>query len=358
MTIRNQLTFSLLSLLFIAGFLSCEKKADKAAGIYSNGVFITCEGTFSTSNASISFYSYGTDSVYNYIFKSANNRDLGDVAQSITVHEDKAYIVVNNSNKVEMVNVSDFSEIATLTDLNSPRYLVIHNNKAYISCWGDQVISVIDINTQALIKKIPAGIGPEKMIIHDNRLFVANTNAYDYTVNDSTLTVIDLETDALVTHLNMGAHNPVDLEIDKNGKIWVLCRGKINWDTFEQSPSYLVRIDPLTLDIEKSVELFVDAHPANLSVNTAGDRLYYGIFFMKSGIYSVPVDNLNQSELFLDIIPYGFEINRMNGEFFVTHAAADFISNGSLERYSSSGKLLGNYTTGINANGIALKSAD
>ena len=79
---------------------------------------------------------------------------------------------------------------------------------------------------------------------------------------------------------------------------------------------------------------------------------------MKGGIYAISVDEPGQGELFMDVFPYGFEINSHNGEIFVTNAAADFVSNGSLDRFSASGELLGNYTTGINGNGLALKNAE
>ncbi len=356
MTFKNYLLVSLLTFVLI--LTSCNDDSSDPGEIYSNGVFISCEGTFNASNASVSFYSYNADSVINNIFKSVNNRSLGDVAQSITIHDNKAFIVVNNSNKVEVVDAHSFVEIATLTDLSMPRYLVVKNNKAYISCWGDQSVSIIDLNTLEILKRIPAGIGPEKMLIHGNKLFVANTNAYDDTIDDSTLTVINLDTDELIVNLNTGAHNPVDLEIDKKGNLWTLCRGAMNWDNFEQTPSQLVKIDPENLEVVDSYELFADAHPANLTINSAKDKLYYGIFFMRSGIFEVSVDEPGQGDLFLDVSPYGFEIIPPSGELFISKAADDFVSNGSLDRYSASGELLGSYITGINGNGMGFKNAE
>jgi len=351
--LKSQFGFPALFLILI----SCNDPAESPA-LYSNGVFISCEGTFNASNASVSFYSYATDSLYNNIFKTANSRSLGDVAQSITVYENMAFIVVNNSNKIEVVNASDFREIATITEVSSPRYLVISNDKAYVSCWGDHSIAIIDLKSYEVIKRIPAGIGPEKMIVYDNKLFVANTNAYDYTLDDSTLTIIDMNRDELLTNINIGAYNPVDLELDRLGNLWVLCRGRMNWDSFDQTPSYLVKVNPEDLKVLASYELFADAHPANLSINPDRDRLLYGIFFLRSGIFEVSVDDPGQGELFLDIFPYGFDIHQEKGELFVTHAAADFVSNGTLERYSPEGNLLESYTSGINGNGIAVTIAE
>lgn len=358
MTFKIDFSVYIFTIVMLVSTTSCEKNSSESGEIYTNGVFITCEGAFNASNASVSFYSYTTDSVYNNIFKSVNSRSLGDVAQSITIHDEIAYIVVNNSNKVEVVNANDFKGITTMTDLSLPRFLVVNNNKAYVSCWGDQTVSVFDLTHYELIRKIPAGIGPEKMLTADNKLFVANSNGFDYTIDDSTITVINLETDELITNLNTGAYNPVDLEIDKFGKLWILCRGKMNWDSFEQSSSYLVKINPDNLEVEGSYELFADAHPANLCINASGDMLYYGIFFMTGGIYRVSIEEPGQGEMLMEIFPYGFAINQDNDELFVTNVAPDFSSNGSLDRYSPSGDLLGSYITGINGSNIGFKKAE
>lgn len=61
------------------------------------GVFITCEGNFGWDNASLSFYDPAARSVENEIFIRANGMKLGDVAQSMTLHKGRGYVVVNNS---------------------------------------------------------------------------------------------------------------------------------------------------------------------------------------------------------------------------------------------------------------------
>src|SRR5690606_40906528 len=68
---------------------------------YLNGYFITNEGNFGDANASVSHVSADLNTVTNDIFKTANGKDLGDVAQSIVMHGDYAFVVVNNSNTIE-----------------------------------------------------------------------------------------------------------------------------------------------------------------------------------------------------------------------------------------------------------------
>mgnify|MGYP006197631115 CR=1 FL=1 len=64
-------------------------------------VLIVNEGTFNWNNASISLYQPGNKTVTQNTFSQANNNiPLGDIAQSITSINNKAYIVINNSNKI------------------------------------------------------------------------------------------------------------------------------------------------------------------------------------------------------------------------------------------------------------------
>ena len=130
--------------LFFVGALfltlsSCVKdqptEEEESALITSgNGVYIINEGNFQFGNASVSYYDVDTKTLKEDIYKTANSIALGDVAQSMAVLNNKAYIVVNNSSKIEVVNAQTFVSVATIAGLPSPRYfLAVNNAKAYVS---------------------------------------------------------------------------------------------------------------------------------------------------------------------------------------------------------------------------------
>src|SRR6478609_285942 len=88
------------ALLFI--FSSCKREPEEPIPVqqsYIGGVYVVCEGNYGSGNSTISFYNKGT--VANDIFKAANGRPIGDQAQSITIYKDKAYVLVQNSGKIE-----------------------------------------------------------------------------------------------------------------------------------------------------------------------------------------------------------------------------------------------------------------
>ena len=75
----------------------------------------------------------------------------------MTEHNDKYYIVVNNSSKIEIVNKTDFVSTGVIEGLAQPRYFLgIDNQKAYVSQWGanglDGSLAIIDLSDNSVTK--------------------------------------------------------------------------------------------------------------------------------------------------------------------------------------------------------------
>src|SRR5688500_15237380 len=103
-------------------FSSCDDDDSQPKGKFEDGVFVVNEGNFQDANGTISHVS-SDGTVTQDLFGSENNGlALGDVVQSMTIDSDFAYIVVNNSNKMEVVNANTFVAEYTLKNLLLPRY--------------------------------------------------------------------------------------------------------------------------------------------------------------------------------------------------------------------------------------------
>ena len=112
MKTNNLITIILCAILFA----SCQNDSispNNLAGLYENGYFVTNEGNFGTGNGSISYVSENGN-VENNIFSQINSFQLGDVVQSMNIIDEKAYIVVNNSSKIEVANIDSMNSIATI----------------------------------------------------------------------------------------------------------------------------------------------------------------------------------------------------------------------------------------------------
>jgi hypothetical protein len=311
---------------------------------FKSGIFVVNEGNFNWGNASVTYIDRTTGDDYNNLFQTVNERPLGDVAQSMKTFNNKGYIIVNNSNTVEVVSLDDFKSVASIKGFSAPRYLeVIDSSKAYVTNMkGD--ISVVDLNSSQITKTIPTGEWTEAMIRYQSYIFVTCVGKFSEstTKRKAKLLVINTKDDRIVDSIQTGKE-PLGIVIDKKEKIWVLSTG--GWDNVE--PATLIRVNPDLMQVEK-VFVFPASQsvPSRLSINPSGDTLY----FLKNGVFQMPVTAGDlPSDPFIQAggkLFYGLGIDPANGTLWTTDAV-DYVSNGKAYHYSqSSGTLIGSFETG------------
>jgi YVTN family beta-propeller protein len=320
--------------------ISCKKDtpADETPADLTkdHGVFIVNEGNYLWSNASVTYYDF-TDATYkDDIFNEVNHRPLGDVAQSLSVANGKAYIVVNNSNKIEIVDLASFASVGVITGLTSPRYfLPLTASKAYVSDLYCNSVSVVDLATNTKTASIPCKGSTEEMLLSGSEVFVTNTRT-------DKIYIINSNTDVVKDSLKLGfASN--SLAMDKNGKLWVFCAG----DAANSIHASLHRVNTTSHSIELSYTL-PDALDIwdKMRMNAAKDTLYY----MDNGIYQMPItaSTLPSTPLITkgSRIFHGLAVNPFDNSLFVSDAV-DYIQKGKVYYYSSTGVLKGSINTGI-----------
>ncbi|MCB0402140.1 MAG: hypothetical protein KDD41_08655 [Flavobacteriales bacterium] len=342
--------------VLFAGASSCKKidTPTNAGGTggdkYDNGLFISNEGSFGAGNGSVSFYNSLAKTVKNNVFSIENGRPLGDVVQSITRIGDKAFICVNGSNKIEVVESSTFKEVTTITGVALPRYMVANGNVGYVSSWNNGgEIAFIDLNTLQVTNTLTLGSGPERMAISNNKLFVANSGGYGV---DSTLTILDLSNNNSTT-LQLNAYNPTAIVHGSGNTLWVLARGRViydaGWNVIGHDPSKLIELDASNNSIVSTTTLFNTGHPGNLDMSPDKSTLYVGGAYGFYGVYALSAVAPGTPDLVVPEMNYGFFVNQSTGNLFVLQEASS--SNGKLLRYSPSGNKLGEYTVGVFPNG-------
>lgn len=345
-----------LLILSVAFLMSCEKDKDNSVvGKYDNGIFIVSEGAFGTGNGRVDFYDDGADTTATNIFSSTNGRPLGDVVQSMTFHNDYAYIVVNNSNKVEVVDATTFEEVATITGLNFPRFfLPINDNKAYVTQWGwdgfSGSVQIIDLNTNSVTDSIITnGFGPDKIAMIDNTVYVGHNGGYG--TGDNFVT-IDPNTDTVLSDIT-SEFNPDDFVQDKNGLVWVLNLGAYNWTTMEDSPAKITAYNPSDLTVAKSFDLPASVYSTDLKVDAAGDKLY---FIIGTEVLEIDVDDtsLSLTTLASGSNFYGLGYDATTG-YIYAGIAPDFSSEGTVNVYNENGDLLKTINTGVGPSEIVVQ---
>ncbi|MFD1079534.1 YncE family protein, partial [Longispora fulva] len=190
-------------LLVLGAFLaSCSSeeiiKEPAPDGAYADGFFVLNEGNFLSGNASVSFIE-NSGEVSHSIFKNANSgADLGDTATDLQFYEDYAFIVVNVSNKIEVVDRYTFESVATIDNgLANPRKISFSNGTAYVTNWGDasdpgdDFITVFDAETFQQSQIVPVAEGPENMLVENSRLFIVHLGGWGF---NNIITVINTAT--------------------------------------------------------------------------------------------------------------------------------------------------------------------
>ncbi|MCB9185612.1 MAG: YncE family protein [Flavobacteriales bacterium] len=299
---------------------------------FNNGVFVVHEGNFQGGNASLSFYSKDTEVMSNGVFASVNNIPLGDVGQSMEIHGGKGYIVVNNSGKIEVVDLDGLSSVGTITGLTSPRYITfLTDTKAYVSDLFSGVVSIIDPQTLTIQGSISISGQTEQMVVTGSGLMVAGTGAnYVYKV--------DVLTDLLADSVNVGI-GPSNLAMDANGKVWVLTNG--GWGT--EVPK-LVRIDPSDMSVEMTLNFpSTNNYPGNLEISGDGNTLYY----VDGQVYQMDINsNALPTTAFASAFAYKCGIDPVDDIVYVSDAG-DFNSNGKVYRYEANGTPIDTFNVGV-----------
>ncbi len=299
----------------------------------SSNVIIANEGNFQFGNASVSFLNGQTGQVSSDVFRPANGRDLGDVAQSAIVWNNRLYVVVNNSKKIEVLDLNNFRSTGTISGLVSPRYMLpVSNSKAYVSDLYANAISVVDLNSLSITKTIPCKGWTEKMILHLGKVYVTNYwQSYLYVIDP----VTDTKTDSIF--VGKGAKSIV---ADKKDRIIVACGG---YKT-AQSDTRLVFINLNGNKIEKTIAISVN-YPSSLSINASKDTLY----FLNKNVYKLSVEDTQVGAPFIlkgTRELYNLSVDVRTNQVFVSDAV-DFVQIGKVYVYSPLGAELAKFEAGI-----------
>ena len=158
----------LMSLIFIS--VGCEsEKNNSSDDIPINLLFVSSEGNYGQGNGSIT--------VFNGEQKIQEILDIGDVVQSILIHENHLFVIVNGSSEIKRYFITEsglkLPGITISTQSSSPREMIIINNKLYFTNWNSRDIKVLNLATYAITDQIFVAGLPEDITTDGTFLYVS-----------------------------------------------------------------------------------------------------------------------------------------------------------------------------------------
>ncbi|NML67150.1 hypothetical protein HHL22_18250 [Hymenobacter sp. RP-2-7] len=343
----------LLGAAFASFLASCSKDDNTTPTAAGTGqyAFVINEGNFSNGTGSVSRVNKSNvKDIAIDAFGSANGGAvLGSVVESMTVVDTKGYVVVNNSNKIEVVSLPDFKSTATIAGLNQPRFLtrsVANTNRGYVTEWlGGPYpapytagrISLIDLSSNKVTGTVPVGINPERMALTGGNLYVANSSS-------SFLTVISDASGAATGTIALPTPAS-SLVVDKNNTLWVLCGSD-----YASQPAKLLHFSSgATPAVQQTFTFATVGSGGGLRIGPDGQQLYYsyrnGEYRMAITDTSLPTTPLIRRNF------YGFDIDPSTGLLYGTDAL-NYSNPGWLIRYQPNGTKLDSVTVQVSPNGV------
>jgi hypothetical protein len=341
--------FQSAALIFF--LVSCNKTNDNnTAGTWSNSVFIVNEGPFQTGSGTIMAFDRTTGQVSADLFEAANGRPLGNIVQSIAVRKDKAWIIVNNSSKIEVVNLEDFKSLWTI-NVYFPRYILFKGDTAFVSSWADRIFAYNAENGLELAE-FGAGHGPDEMAIAGDFIYAVCGGGYGVFDEVTYNNIYDRNN---VWNIKL-TDRPCGIVKDKYNKLWVLCSGR-GYNGFPDpdmdTPGALFCIDPVMKQVISQLQFpSSDIHPDQLIINENGTDLYYAL---PDGIYTFSVDDPEPAST--PYIPsstmfYGLGFDPVTDMIYASDPL-DYAQNGYVYRFNESdGSPVDTIMAGVIPNGF------
>jgi len=314
--------------------------------IYNNqetsysGILVTNEGNYGTPSGEVSFIPADISTIENDIYKKVNNTALGDVVNNIGFSGDLAYIIANNSNKIEVVNRFRFSKTATITDnVKQPRFITFANNSFYVTnstYLGDQYVAIYNSANNGFVKKITFTETVERIVSAGNKVFVQHAS-YGF---GNKISVIN-NTNEVEKTITL-PHGQISKTVAADNFVYSL--------TQDGTDTYLYQINAAG-DIAKETKYAGITSGENLSVSQ--NKV---VFNSKGNVYVTDLTSTATPAPAFTIAPfvdystiYAMEV--IDGKIFISDAK-DYQEASKISVFSLTGTLQKSFTAGIIAGGF------
>ena len=346
---------------------------------YSTGAYVVNSGNmYSNIKSSLTAIDYASSTATQNVFKAANGRTLGNIANDGIVYGNKIYLAVDKENTIEVIDKTTKKSIKQINTTEllgkaegaDPRHIIADGGKVYFTTYGGYVAAV-DTTDFALQKKWQVGSYPEGLVIGNGNLYVANSN---YGAGGGNISCINLSNDNVETKNIEGVNNPTSIYYAA-GLLYVLDNQYYDASFNAYGENSLRTVEFAQGTSQKVADGNYAACVTTGAATTARTSVekVRPHFFVLNAPYggtpsvSVFVAGITQPQPMtlseMPVSPCGIFADPLNGHIFVLSyrlgdsGYADYNGNGYVVEYDSAGQKLHEYETGVGSCAMFFDSA-
>ena len=346
---------------------------------YSTGAYVVNSGNmYSNIKSSLTAIDYASSTATQNVFKAANGRTLGNIANDGIVYGNKIYLAVDKENTIEVIDKTTKKSIKQINTTEllgnaegaEPRHIIADGGKVYFTTYGGYVAAV-DTTSFALQKKWQVGSYPEGLVIAHGNIYVANSN---YGKGGGNISCINLSNDNVETKNIEGVNNPTSIYYAA-GLLYVLDNQyyDASWNAYGENTLRTVEFAQGKSQKVADGNYAACVTPgATTTARTSVEEVRPYFFVLNApfgGTPSVSVlaagstqaQTMTLSEM--PVSPCGIFADPLNGHIFVLSyrlgdsGYADYNGNGYVVEYDSTGQKLHEYETGVGSCAMFFDSA-
>ena len=321
-----------------------------------SGMYLVNEGNMGSNKCTLDYVDFVQGYYVRNLYAERNPnviKELGDVGNDIQIYGSRLYVVVNCSNKIEVLDARTARRIGQV-NIPNVRYVRFHKGYAYATSYVGPVqlnnpnavrgaVYKIDTLSMKAVAKCTVGYQPDELCILGQYIYVANSGGYMAPAYDNTVSVIELEGFKQVEKIPV-AINLHHIKADREDKLWVTSRGD-----YQGVHSKLFVLAKKKGRNEMQVTDTLDIPCSNFCIS--GDSLYFYSTewnnYTQSNTITYGIVDTRTKQLVSDrfitdgtekdiTIPYGINIHPESHDIYVTDAK-NYVSSGVLHCYSREG---------------------
>ncbi|WP_375712180.1 YncE family protein [Prevotella pallens] len=317
------------------------------------GLYVLNEGNMGSNKATLDFLDLDSGKYYRNIYPSRNPnqiKELGDVGNDVKIYGNSLWLVINQSNKVEVANARTAVSRGHV-DIPNCRYVAFQGRYAYVSSYVGKIseksvlgaVYKVDTASLQIVDKCTVGYQPEELVVQDGKIYVANSGGYNGMSSlgyDRTVSIIDLNTFTVTKTIDVGV-NLFHIRNDKYGKLWVSSRGDYNQIS---SNLYVVDNDRVEDALNMPVDGFDIIGDSLVTYTTQNMKPVFKVVDIRTRKV-VNSNFLKIPEQFPIKTAYGIIIHPITGDIYVMDAT-NYVSSGKLYCFDKNGNYKWHTLTG------------